>query len=518
MAENLLQMGAGRLVRALATKQVGSEEATRALLDRLDALQADIRPMVAVWREQALRAARESDERRARGAARSPFDGLPVTLKENLDVEGYESTLGVHAKAGVPARRDAVVVRVLREAGCVFLGKTNVSQLLLYHECSNPMFGTTCNPHDEARGPGGSSGGEAAAIAAYGSPGGLGTDIGGSVRVPAHFCGIAGIKPTVDRISMLGVGGALTGQEIVRGQVGPMARTVDDVHTLLRALSPETCTRLDPRVPPIPLGDPACIDPSSLKIGYFVDDGIVTPSAALQRAVDQAVAVLRNAGVQVVPYSPPLCREIVLTYLAAVSSDGGRTVESQLQGGPVDPALGMLRTMARLPGVAKRAAARGMAWRGEPFLPDMLRVMGEKSVEEYWRITAKARALQAQVHRTWNDLSLDGVVCPPHATPALPHGASRDFTLGGALAMRYNLLNFPSGVVPVTRVRPDETVRPDPRGRLARRAADVDRGSDGLPVGVQVVACPYREDVVLALMQTIETAVQGNEDFPRRPL
>jgi fatty acid amide hydrolase len=518
MANDLLRIGAARAVAALDAREVSSLELTTALLDRLEQLQIEVRPMASIWREDALRAAQSSDLRRRRGAALSAFDGLPVTLKENLDVRGRESTLGVHAKVGVPAERDAVVVQVLREAGCVFLGKTNVSQFLLFHECSNPVFGVTRNPYALDRTPGGSSGGEAAAIAAHGSPGGLGTDIGGSVRVPAHFCGIAGIKPTVDRISGLGIGTALPGQEFVRGQVGPMGRSVDDVITLLRALSPEACARLDPRVPPLALGDPAAIDFRAIKVGFFVDDGIVAPSLAVQRAVGQAVAALRDAGAEVVPYSPPACREIILTYLAGLSADGGRTVERQLQGGPGDPNLSVLRTMAKLPSSVKKAAAFGMSLRHEPMVPDMLRVMGEKSVQTYWELTAKARALQVRVARAWTELGLDAVVCPPHATPALPHGASRDFTLGGALSMRYNFVNFPAGVVPVTRVRAGEAVRHNPVGRLANRAAEVDRGSEGLPVGVQVVARPYKEDLVLALMKAIESVVAKDPDYPRLDL
>lgn len=515
MSNELLRMGAARLVAALGAKEVSSAEVTHALLDRLEQLQPDIHPMAAIWREEALKAADQSDARRARGSELSPVDGLPLTLKENLDVRGYESTLGVHAKAGAPAERDAVVVQVLREAGCVFLGKTNVSQFLLSHECANPLFGVTCNPYDTDRSPGGSSGGEAAAIAAYGSAGGLGTDIGGSVRVPAHFCGIVGLKPTVDRVSGIGVGTALPGQEFIRGQVGPMGREVDDVTTIFRALSPEACARRDPRVPPLTLGDPEQVNVRALRIGFFVDDGIVTPSLALQRAVERAVGTLRDEGVEVVPYSPPWCREIILTYLAGLSADGGKTVEDQLQGGPADPNLKMLRTMAKLPAVVKRTAALGMSLRREPIVPDMLRVIGEKSIQAYWELTAKARGLSAQVYRTWNEIGLDAVVCPPHATPALPHGASRDFTLGGALAMRFNFLNFPAGVVPVTRVRPEETLRRDPAGRLAHRAADVDRGSKDLPVGVQVVGRPYREDVVLAVMKLIESGVKDDPEFPR---
>ena len=515
MSHDILSLGARKLSDALQCGSLSSVEATGALLDRLDALQSDTLPMAAIWRDEALKMADESDARRKRGEALSPHDGLPVTLKENLDVAGYESTLGVHAKRGRPAERDAVVVQVLREAGCVFLGKSNVSQFLLSHECANPLFGTSNNPYDPARTPGGSSGGEAAAIASYGSPGGLGTDIGGSIRVPAHFCGIAGLKPTVDRISGIGVGTALPGQEFIRGQVGPLGREVDDLIVLMDILRPERCAALDPRVPPLPLGDPAAVTIDKLRVGVFVDDPIVSPSRALRRAVERAEAVLSDAGITLVPYTPPLAKELIFTYLGGMSADGGKTIEATLAGGPADDNLKLLRTMAKLPNAAKRAAAFGLSMLDEPILPDMLRVVGEKSLQDYWRLTARARAIQAQVYRAWNDLKLDAVLCPPHATPALTHGASRDFTLGGALAMRFNFLNLPAGVVPVTRVRPEETVRRDPQGKLEKRAAEVDRGSEGLPVGVQIVARPYREDVVLALLKVIEAGVRGDEGFPR---
>lgn len=518
MSNAILGMGFTELSDAIAKGELSSVGVTRVLLDRLDDLQERVRPMAHIWRAEALRAAEASDRRRAEGKAWSAYDGVPMTLKENLAVRGTDSTLGVVAKQGTPATADAVCVRVLREAGCVFLGKTNVSQFLLFHESSNPVFGRTANPHDPARVPGGSSGGEAAAIAAYGSPAGLGTDIGGSIRVPAHFCGIVGLKPTIDRISMLGVGGALPGQELVRGQVGPMARSVRDVIALMHLLSAERCAALDPRVPPLPLEQPERIDLSKLRIGLLTDDGIVKPSPAVQRAVREAGKALEAAGAEVVPWTPPLAEELILTYLAGLSSDGGRTVEEQLAGGPADPALSMLRTMAKMPRLAKRGMAFGLERAGERFLSRMLLHMGVKPVGELWKLTARARAIQAEVYQAWNDAKLDAVVSPAHATPALPHGASRDFTLGGALSMRFNLLNFPAGVVPVTRVRADETQRESPRGRLEKRAAEIDHASAGLPIGVQIVARPYREDVVLALMLRLEEAMKGREDYPGVPL
>ena len=493
-------------------------EITGAFLERLEEIQPRLNAMTEIWSRQALAMAEASDVRRKQKKPLSTLDGMPVTLKENLDVKGYDSTLGVLANRHKPAQKDAVVVHQLRRAGCVFLGKSNVSQLLLYHESCNPVFGRTRNPFNADRGPGGSSGGEAAVLAAYGSPAGLGTDIGGSVRVPAHFCGVAALKPTVDRMSCLGAGTSLKGQEFVRGQVGPMARSVDDLETLMQVFDPEYAALLDPRVPPLPFGDPSCIDVSRTTVGFFFNDGIVTPSMALQRAVQRAVDALEEAGAKVIRFDPPHCEDLIFTYLAGLSSDGGVTVEEQVKGGPVDPNLKVLRTMAKLPALARKAAAMGLAWKNDSILSEMLRSIGRKPVSDLWKITLRARALQAEIHQTWNEMGLDAVVCPPFATPALPHDASRDFTFAAALSMRYNFLNFPAGVVPVSRVRPDETVRSNPHGRLEKRAAEVDRSSEGLPVGVQVVARPYREDVALALMKAVESRVKEDKDFPRLDL
>jgi fatty acid amide hydrolase len=142
----------------------------------------------------------------------------------------------------------------------------------------------------------------------------------------------------------------------------------------------------------------------------------------------------------------------------------------------------------------------------------------ERSVSEYWAIAHRRSQLRLETIRAWDRAGLDAVLCPAHVTPAIRHGQSRDFTLAGATSMHYNTLNFPAGVAPISRVRADETVRPDVRDRLDRTAADVERGSEGLPVGVQLVARPYREDVVLSLMIAIEDRLSKNADYPVTPV
>lgn len=504
------------LARALATRQVSSTEVTRAYLARIDVIEPVIHACTAVLREEALAAAKEADARLARGDPRSLLDGVPITVKESLDLRGQASTLGMPSRKAHRATDDAVMVEVLREAGAVFLAKTNVSQALLFHESRNPLFGETKNPWNTDRGPGGSSGGEAAIIAAGGSPAGVGTDIGGSIRGPAHVCGIVGLKPTVDRWSVVGCQGSQPGQEAVRGQSGPMGRSVDDVRVLWEVADPVRIAALDPKVPPLPVGDTAA-PVKGLRIGWFVDDGVVTPSAACRRAVERAVRALQDQGAVVVEFPPRAVDDVIATYLAGISADGGVTLRAQIATHELDPALSMLWRLQHLPATVRLVAARAMELRGERHAARLLRALGEKRVADVWALTRKARALAVDELQAWNHAGLDALVCPPHATPALPHGLSRDFSLGGALSMRFNLLDFPAGVVPVTRVRPEEQVRATARGRFEKVAAVVDADSVGLPVGVQVVARPFREDVCLRVMGAVEAGVVGDDGFPALP-
>ena len=161
---------------------------------------------------------------------------------------------------------------------------------------------------------------------------------------------------------------------------------------------------------------------------------------------------------------------------------------------------------------------RGLELLGEEKAKLLVENVREKSVAELWQLTNKRTHLRRQVMDYWRELELDAVICPAHATPALGHGDSNDFTLAGSYSMRYNFLNMPAGVVPVTRVQPNEEGRADTSQRIDKKAAKVQQGSAGLPIGVQVVARPYREDVVLKLMQLIEDGVRDREQFPVTPV
>lgn len=515
---DLYQLGLHEAAKRLSKKELTSEELVLALYARIEEKNRALNALVHLFRDRALERARLADEARRRGESLGPLHGLPITVKENIATRGTDVTLGIASRRGKVAEHDAVVVKVLERAGAIVIGKGNIPQTLLFHEADNPIWGRTLNPWSADRVPGGSSGGEAAAIAAGMAPAGIGTDIGGSIRVPAAFSGIAGLKPTLDRWSNVGCTGAMAGQELIRSQCGPLARTTRDVAFLFRAADSPIHGVYDPAVPPMLTPDPQRTDVSLLRIGYYTDDRFLPAAASVSRGVEQAAQALRDAGARVSPFELPSPIELTYLYFAALSADGGKTLDKLLLGDPVVEQLSSIRRAAKLPGLLRRTLAAFLASQGEARIDRLLSVVHEKSVSDLWGLAAERSRLRLETIAAWDRAGLDAVVCPAHATPALRHGQSRDFSLGASYSMHYNTLNFPAGVVPVTRVRASETTRPSPMDRVEKIAAAAEEGSAGLPIGVQVVARPFREDIVLAVMAAIEERASKDPEYPGTPV
>ncbi len=512
------QLSASAISSMLDRGEVSSHEVVAALLERIERVEPRVHAFTEVLADDARAEAQRSDARRRAGESRGPLDGVPVTFKECFDVAGRATTLGLPSWQGRIAARDAAMVELLREAGAVVLGRTNLSQTMLFAEARNPLFGQTSNPWSLSHSPGGSSGGEGAALAAGMSPLGVGTDIGGSIRVPAHFCGVCGFKPSLDRLPMRGYRAVLVGQEAVRGMGGPMARTVDDLALFFRALRPGRMAELDPRVPPVPWEEPAGAKLESVRVGMYTADGVLSASPSLGRAVERAAQALRARGCDVVPFEPPDVRGMLSAYLGALRADGGAALVSALAGGEVDSVLEPLRRLASVPAPARRLAALAARTLGQANVALMLAAMGEKTAREVWELTDRLRANRAALLEAMDERRVDALVCPPFATPALPHGKSKNFTLAGSFSILFNAAQLPAGVVPVTRVREGETVRLGGREAFHRLAVAVDARSAGLPVGVQVVGRPWKDSLVLALMGLIEAEVSRDDGFPRTPL
>lgn len=263
--DELIYRSARSIAKAIRDKEVSSAEVVEAFLKRIEEVNPKLNAVVQLAADRARAEAREADEALSRGESKGPLHGVPITLKDSLDTEGVISTGGTKGRASFVPEQDATVTARLRGAGAILLGKTNTPELTLAGETANLIYGRTNNPYDLSRMPGGSSGGAGAIIASGGSPLDMGSDTGGSVRLPAHFCGIAGIKPTSGRVPRTGhivpFGmGALDSLT----QIGPMARYVEDLALALPIISGPDWR--DPAIVPMPLGDPGAIDLKSLRV------------------------------------------------------------------------------------------------------------------------------------------------------------------------------------------------------------------------------------------------------------
>jgi fatty acid amide hydrolase len=496
-------MGAGDLARGIAARRFSVSEVVSAHLERQDEVQPKLNAVVVSLADQAMAAAKAADQGRPHDGQK--LYGVPVTVKECFDVVGTATTAGLIGRAADLKSHDAELVTRLRAAGAIITAKSNLAQLELYVESDNPLYGRTNNPWDLARTPGGSSGGEAALVAASASALGLGTDIGGSVRVPAHFCGLSGLRATPGRLSLAG-----TADEALFGHVsgvpdsaGPIARSVADVKLAMDVLGAPVA---DARV-------------EGLVIGLYDDDGFMTASAAVRRATRQAAKVLEAAGARVVPFEPPAVLEALDIFYGLFTADGAAAFVKVIEGEQVDPRNRQLIQLATMSAWLRPVLGVGLAAAGQGRLSHLIMTTGLRTDEQTQALIARRDAYRKRFDAAVASAGVDVLLCPPNALPALKHGASAD--LGPAsicYSALYNLLAWPAGVVPVTRVRPGEVDRrPAGLDLIDRAARRVDKDSSGLPVGVQVAARPNREDLILAVMAAVETGLSGSVDYPRVP-
>ncbi len=518
----LIELSASEMLSRLESGELSSVELVEALHRRADEVEPHVNALTHRFRESSLAAAKAADDaRRQKGAKLGPLHGLPITVKESIETEGVASTMGAVSRRNEIATRDALTVELAKRAGAIVIGKTNVPQLLwVPMESSNELYGTTHNPFRIGHGPGGSSGGEGAAIASGSSPLGIGTDIGGSIRVPAAFCGVVGLKPTVHRWSNLRSHTAVKGQELIRGQIGPMARTATDVDLFMRALSPVEMNATDHYVPPIPYVPMAKVKVEKLRVGFYEHDGFFAPAASVRRGVREAVKALEARGVEVVPYEPAHAEEITYLYFKILGADGQAAARRLVGEDRVVEALSTLWRAAMMPPPLRKALGVALETVGEVRLGRLLRGAGERTVDQLFGLAARRAELRHEEVDRWQKAGIDALVTPAYATTAAPIGMAHDFTLGFCYVARWNVLDFPAGVVPVTTVRENELVRSvhGRRDRLERRAEAIEAKSEGLPVGVQVVARPYQENVALAVMSAIEIAARAAEGFPITPV
>ncbi|GIP38415.1 amidase [Paenibacillus sp. J31TS4] len=511
---DLLHLGAAEMARGIREGRWTSQELVEAHIERIVETNPSLNAIAVPLFEEARKAAKEADlQAGEKGAELGPLHGVPVTIKESLDVAGTSSTWGLPHRQGRLAPADDPSVARLKQAGAIIIGKSNIMQLLMGCESVNPVFGRVCNPwRPEERSSGGSSGGEAAIIAAGGSPLGLGTDVGGSIRTPSLFCGIHGLKPTPGRVPSGKPEGIvhLVPEAAMMASTGPMARWVEDLILAMEVLStPESLVRS-------PVRAARSASMQGLRIGFYTTDGILAPAAALQRAVKEAADALASCGAIVKPFELPEPEYALHQFYSLMSAAGAAGIERSLNGDEMSAQLvGVHRSFGLTKG--KKAVVSGIlrllgqTIAGRHIIP----YLGLKTEDERRELVRKREAYRDKFFQEMERQQVDVLIAPPFLTPSVQHDQSIPMSYEGSYALLYNYLGMPAGVVCTTRVRPNETgVRSRSGDKSVQAACKVDDNSAGLPVGVQVAAPPWREDLVLAVMACLEEQFKQSEEYP----
>jgi Asp-tRNA(Asn)/Glu-tRNA(Gln) amidotransferase A subunit family amidase len=461
--KDLALLPLARLAELVRDGAVSPTELVELHLDRIRRLNPRLNAFATVDAEGARAAARGIERALGAGSPAGPLCGVPLTIKSSIDVCGLRTEAGSCMRADQVAASDSPLVGRLRRAGAIVLGSTNAPELLMAYETDNLLHGRTNNPWDLERTAGGSSGGEAAAIAAGLSAGGFGSDGGGSVRVPAHFTGICALKPTPGRLPATGHFPPGLGPFALIGVVGPMARTVKDLALLCEAVAGPD--QGDAAAAPVAWRPPAPPALRTAVVGYFEDDGVTPVTSETRAAVRAAVAAAERAGFVTRPFRPSGLQRAHDLWWVMFGLAGGFVIRPTVAGNEaaMSPILReFLGFVAEEPALS---AGRLMdAWIGR----DELRL-----------------ALAAEMR------DVAAFICPTCSIPAFRHGERQWAVEGGTVrylrrpdvftyTQWFNLLGNPALTMPAG------------------------RSASGLPIGVQVAGRPFEDEFVLAVGAGIE--------------
>ncbi|MFW2380520.1 MAG: amidase [Acidimicrobiales bacterium] len=516
----IVSHSASQLAQLIRAGDVSVFEVVEAHISRIESVNDQLNAVVIPLFDEARAEARSADEALRSGQNVGPLHGVPVTIKEQYRVSGTQTTLGASERIRNVYYDEGPLVTALRNAGAIILGKTNVIQTLAGWESDNPVYGRTNNPWNLGRTPGGSSGGEAAIVASGGSALGLAGDFGGSIRVPASFCGVHGFKPTAGRLSNDDFpGGLLTsGQETFIPQPGPIARTVEDLSLAMEVFGETSLQPTGDVVPPVPLRDPARIDLVGLRVGMYTDNGYFPISPGVKRAVEDAAAALQRLGATVETIRPPDASEAVRIFLRAASAGGSRDMFRLLgDEEPISQVAGLLRAV-RIPSPLRPIVAKMMELRGQHRVAEVIRQVRPSSASDYFEIVEARNSYRQAFRLILDQANLHAVICPPVATPAFTHGSSEHLLPALSYVLAFNVLGTPAGVISTSMVRPGEArTKGRSRDMADIVAAKVDEASAGLPLGVQVVAGHWDDDIVLAIMAGLEAHFRTTPEYPQTP-
>ncbi|CAI6331438.1 unnamed protein product [Periconia digitata] len=482
------------ILHAISSNAVTATDLCEAYISRAVTAHQKTNCLTEIFFDDACKRAGELDQFfKDHGRLVGPLHGVPMTLKDQFDVAGYDSTLGYVGRAFKQTSEDCVLVALLRQMGAVIIAKSNLPQSIMWCETENPLWGLTVHPENPDFTPGGSTGGEGVLLALRGSAVGWGTDIGGSIRIPSHMLGLYGLKPSSTRLPYQGVSVSTDGQEHIPSVIGPMSRNLSSLVAATKAVIDAQPWTLDPKCCPLPWRQDlfTSVQSRPMVIAIMRDDGVVKLHPPVARVLEEVVSKLEKAGHELVPWTPgTLHQEIIDVMDAYYTADGGEDI--------------------------KRDVCAG----GEPFIPHVEALVNKGqpiSVYQYWQLNKRKVALQKRFLDLWNatqSLQHQGKPIDILLAPVMPHSAVPHRTCRWVGYTKvFNVVDYPSVVLPAGRVekgRDGDAARDmasyTPRNALDQwnwKNFDLER-MNGMPIGVQVVARRLEEEKALGAAGVVE--------------
>ncbi|MEK6278825.1 MAG: amidase [Acidobacteriota bacterium] len=442
------------LAELIRTRAVSPVEVVEAHLRRIDEINPRLNAIVTIA-PNVIEEAKKAEAAVVAGDVTGPLHGLPLTIKDTIETRGIRSTSGSVLRTHFIPQADAPAVAYLKAAGAIILGKTNAAEMAMDYTADNPVFGRTNNPYDRARTPGGSSGGEAAAIATCMIPGGVGSDLAGSIRIPSHFCGIAGLKPTVGVVPGAGQFPTAHGPYSLGAVIGPMARKVEDLKLLFYAMTRN----------PVPSNGRELV--TGCRVAWYTGDGVSPVTEETSKAVEAAAQALSDAGLVTENILPP-------------GIERGHEM--------------WLKLFSRASVVHLRKVYAGNEEKAGDFIRWRLATADDtpaQTIDEYVSAWLERDYLRERLLDWMAGTPL--LIAPVGATPAFVHDTHK-VTVGNqalntfrafSYSQAFNVFDLPVAVVPAG------------------------RSPEGLPIGVQIVGRPFAEETVLAAASIVEEALGG---------
>lgn len=502
--KEIINQDACGLLANLASRKYTSVQALTAFCKVAVAAQDLTNCLTEIFFDEGFERAKQLDDYLAStGKVVGPLHGLPVSIKDHILVKGHDTASGYASWAYKSyADHDAAVVKILREAGAIIYVKTANPQTLLSLETNNNIYGRTLNPYNRNTSAGGSSGGEGALVGCHGSLLGVGTDIGGSIRIPAAWCGLYGFKPSVARLPHTGLLGSHDGMDNIVGCVGPLATSARDLNLFCKVMLEYEAWNVEHQNLFIEwrtdLAEKGTGLPEKLVFGILADDGVVAPHPPIQQALKETKEALLAAGHEVIEYEPMGHQAAWDLIVKLYFLDGGAEY---------------FETMAES---------------GEPPIPSFSWIVGHTNgreaytMAEMFKLNAEREKFRSKAHAHWNASALrtksgrpvDAILTPIAPTLAPPHDSVRWW----GYSSYWNLLDYPAAVFPTGRLRasewhgPLQDALPKPRNHVDEfvRAQWDPKTYDGLPIALQLVGRRHAEEKTLALLNVVEAAVKAH--------